>query len=147
MPSGKSTSRRRCSARRLRLSAWPKDAISWNTTSCTSIAACCSGVRATSTGEASTRRKTARPTCRYPWSQRWPGKRDGTWAAGVAVYILPRSLQVLRQKLHRPLPGGLGGLGVVLQPVDVLRFRGLVGERVLGVIAVELELHVGLAQL
>jgi len=33
IPSGKSTSRRRCSARRLRLSAWPKDAISWNTTS------------------------------------------------------------------------------------------------------------------
>src|SRR5258706_14111650 len=45
-------------------------------------------VRATLTGEASTTRKTGRLTCRYLWSQRLPGKRDGTRAAMSLLYPL-----------------------------------------------------------
>src|SRR5262245_33983535 len=58
-----------------------------------------------------------------------------------------RSLEIRGEEIHRPAPRELGRRGVVLQDRQLLRVRGLVGEGVLRLVAVELEFHSGPAQL
>ena len=68
--------------------------------------------------------------------QFFPGPRDAR-----------RLVQLLVEERHGPAPGEVRGLRVVFERWQFLRVRRLVREGVLGVVAVEFELHTGLAQL
>src|SRR5689334_18479480 len=63
-------------------------------------------------------------------------------------FVLSTKLfELLREEVHRALPCLLRRLRVVLQHVELLLVGAFVRERVLAVVAMELELHVRLAQL
>src|SRR5678816_4954885 len=73
-----------------------------------------------------------RCSCIHSWPTRYSYKPS----------LARSSFEVLGEEFHGALPRLLGRAGVVLEHVELALVGGLVGEGVLGVVAVELELDV-----
>jgi hypothetical protein len=79
-----------------------------------------------------------------------PHRAAGAWAAQTgldeAAKIPTQQLfEVFGEKAHRPAPGKLRRRWVMLQERQVLRVRRLIGEGMLCVVPVELEIDAGAA--